>query len=439
MRSFNRAHKEFSLQLGDTLGSIAGKGHLGPLDGLEKSLGKLFQLDQKLDSKLAGFDSKSHLTTRLQLSVSRMNAKQLSALWEGVRDQSISSQGAKARLDKVETDLDSIGLGGTGIVSRTQQEMAPALKEELKFMRESLQEIKSVVLNELASIKSKNLGIPKEVALEVYRSGGSDKEVEAWGKTGIRPPALSAFIAAGVTPTHATLISAGGKTVANFQTLQGQPYNLTADQAAASLRGGVDAAEIGKLVLSGLSMPQALKYAEAGCTLAFKTSLAQKQPPFSEDEILGLAKHGLTNADATALGAFRASDINPANISKANGGASGNVYKVVTNGPNGPVEQFFSIATNDLHDGALAKMEQIEPGLVPGAPVRLADRNVASFKLDQLMNAGLVARTDYASLNTPDGVKVGTAMTRARGRRRRTATRAARETGLRPRTSGWRI
>ncbi len=395
VRSFNRTQKEFSRQIGNTLGRLA-KEDIS--DDNLADLGKLAELGEKMEGKVAGFDAKAAFSARLGQTLPKMTSSEFKQV--------------RTTLDQ----LDLVPPQPTGDQAVDQENLQAFQKNQ-----DLLTLLKDAVVDERANriVSASGTAITSADAKEIMSKVTDGKKVAQWAETGIRLPALSSYLTSGMTPQEASAIIKAGKSITDFTQLKGPPLNLPDAVAVDCLKKGIDAAAIQALVNTGVSTSEAIEYAQAGCTAAQKQALEQQG--LVKGEIIGLVSTGIANADAIQFGAFRSDDVDPASITAAKGGACSDVFKVDVDRGNGIETMFFSRSQATMPDNAHDIFKDIDPDLTRNDLPLLANRNVASSKLDRLLGANILAETDYASLEIPTAsggteVVVGTAMKKADGK-----------------------
>ncbi len=423
VRSFNRNQKELSRELGQLLGRVYTEGKKGPVDRLASDLSKVLDRSDKLASKLAGYDHEAMIDARLGVHLDKLSNEALEMLVSAFRKQSVDPQGHAATAERIANDYESIGLPGIG------QELQQGLAVQTGKAAALLDQIRDAVNERYAERISLSHGFSSGEAKALVAAGAPRKELNAWRATGIRNPQLTSFLNAGVKPSPARQIVNGGKTATDFTQLMGAGLGLSADAAVSCLKGGCDLAEIQKLVQSGLSQQEAIEYASSGCSLVQKNILEQQG--LTKGEILAIRSSGWDNQEATDLEVFRFQDVDPQDVSIANGGGVNDVFKVTVGRENGPETMYFARAATTVPGNASGIFFNLNNNLMQADPPRLAERNVATFKANNLLGFQITPETGFASLQSPDGeIMVGTAMAQAPGK-------AVQDVVLVP-TGGWR-
>lgn len=414
IRSYNRAQKEFSRELGGVLGRIHRDGKDISAEKLRDSLADLKSLSDKLGGKVHGFDGQAFLKARLDVHFSKLTSQEVKDLAKAIKDLQIDTRSAPQQYTK---ELESVGLGGAFAEIKGAR-----VQNDLQVLSDMLKAMQGHVLTRNFAVQAK---VPESHVVLFQLSGldmtttrdvqGKQSDsAEKWGKLNLSRPDLKQFLAAKLTSDDVRRIQTSGFGADDFAEMTGPPLNLSNAVAAECLSHGCNAADIQDLMKSGLSRNDALEFARAGCSLADINELMTARG-YSKDEAIAFRRAGWSTDGVITLSELRDSKVVQGSVKDSSGGRINEVSRLKYKVGSQEKEYFFARSTNSTPDSDV--WGALNPDHHSADNPKLAQRNIASYKLDQHFKFGLVPETKYATLKAQDGtMMVGTAMARAPGR-----------------------
>jgi hypothetical protein len=382
VRSYNRAQKEFSRELANLLGKVSTDGKKASIDSLVSDLAKLNRLQEKMDSKIQGFDSKASVTAHLRSHLDKLRPSDVETLRNAIRKQQVDLTGnTQGKLQEASDLLEQLG-----------------------------RDIECEYAKHTANLWS----VGTAEVLHLFDSGLTKKDAGPWAKTRIGLPQLDVFLKSGLKPDECKQIHQGGMLPKDYSALMKHAIGMSHEQALTALERGCNADEVDKLAAEGLKPEEVLEFATNGVTSGDKKTLEAKG--LSRAEILSFRSMGWKSSKVD-LNAFRHTAV--VNRAAQKGGNVNDVFKVEVKRGNQPETMYFTKAVTAVSPNAEGVIKGLFPRLRRDGnnQIQFSEQSVATYETDQMLGFNLVPETGFASLQLPDGkVVVGTAMAEAPGK-----------------------